>query len=441
MEIGGLLSGNARHSANGDAQLRHHMHPGLTMDTHFSMHHNGGTGHHAQQYHMPQSVTMHYPHLNHNPHSQMMQSEISPVSAHSPSDMGDGSPRPKAEPLKSFTCTTCAKAFARRSDLARHERIHSGDRPHKCDFPNCGKEFIQRSALTVHSRVHTGEKPHKCEICSKKFSDSSSLARHRRIHSGKRPYKCPFTNCQKTFTRRTTLTRHQAHHTGPPDQISSSHPRLSIPSQSSAEDIYSETRSSRNSTGSPSDPPTISPNNEVPPMLLHRQSQDFKYMPQNQSLPPHMRNEYNMSMTHTHTHNPPVGSAVTTSYTSAPQPRSSFTSNPMSYGPPQPMEPPANGTASGGASPHMSAMGWASPSHVGLPSPTAMDFGGYPDPTYGGQQMFFPGSSMRRPQSTEPEDWSLRPNRNSNNNFGHLQMGHDWNMPMPEIKQERAYAM
>ena len=53
-----------------------------------------------------------------------------------------------------------------------------------------------------------------CERCGNPFSDSSSLARHRRIHSGKRPYKCPFADCQKTFTRRTTLTRHQNHHKG-----------------------------------------------------------------------------------------------------------------------------------------------------------------------------------------------------------------------------------
>lgn len=47
------------------------------------------------------------------------------------------------------------------------ERIHTGIRPHACDWPGCGKQFIQRSALTVHSRVHTGEKPHMCERCGK----------------------------------------------------------------------------------------------------------------------------------------------------------------------------------------------------------------------------------------------------------------------------------
>ncbi|CAG8234069.1 unnamed protein product [Penicillium salamii] len=114
---------------------------------------------------------------------------------------------------------TC-QSFNRKSDLCRHYRIHTNERPYHCTVADCHKSFIQRSALTVHSRTHTGEKPHVCdhEGCQKAFSDSSSLARHRRIHTGKRPYICHEPTCERSFCRKTTLTKHQ-HRSHPPGSM------------------------------------------------------------------------------------------------------------------------------------------------------------------------------------------------------------------------------
>lgn len=81
-----------------------------------------------------------------------------------------------------YACTECGKCFTHSSTLKDHMNIHSGARPYACSHPGCDKSFSNGSNLNRHMRTHTGEKPYKCLVCKKAFSQSSNLKVHMKTH-------------------------------------------------------------------------------------------------------------------------------------------------------------------------------------------------------------------------------------------------------------------
>ncbi|XP_078532570.1 uncharacterized protein LOC144818740 isoform X2 [Lissotriton helveticus] len=74
----------------------------------------------------------------------------------------------------------------------------------------CMKSFSAKTSVTRHQRTHTGERPFQCTECDKSFIQNGDLIRHQRSHSGERPYHC--LDCGKRFSQKGHLRSHQRRH-------------------------------------------------------------------------------------------------------------------------------------------------------------------------------------------------------------------------------------
>ncbi|XP_041930114.1 zinc finger protein 711 isoform X2 [Alosa sapidissima] len=104
-----------------------------------------------------------------------------------------------------YKCTHCPQAFADDKELQRHAEALQGHKTHQC--PHCEHKSTNSSDLKRHViSVHTKDFPHKCEVCEKGFHRPSELKKHSETHKGNRVHQC--RHCDFKTSDPFALSRH-----------------------------------------------------------------------------------------------------------------------------------------------------------------------------------------------------------------------------------------
>lgn len=117
---------------------------------------------------------------------------------------------------KPFCCDfgECTKAFSQKGSLNLHMKRHFGVKPHVCAHPGCDFRSLDKRNLESHRRTHSGEKPYSCHLCGTSFSDQSAMRRHEDTHAGIKKHKCTFNGCDYSAYRLSSVVIHFRTHTG-----------------------------------------------------------------------------------------------------------------------------------------------------------------------------------------------------------------------------------
>ena len=132
----------------------------------------------------------------------------------------DAGPQKRQMVRRSYACTWlgCAHVATQSGNLKSHVmNRHMVEKPYACSFDGCGYKCKQSTTMTVHEARHTGKKNYTCtfEGCFYKSFASGCMKVHEMRHSGEKSHACKFDGCTYTCITPTRLKEHEMmRHTG-----------------------------------------------------------------------------------------------------------------------------------------------------------------------------------------------------------------------------------
>ena len=105
-----------------------------------------------------------------------------------------------------IVCIECGKSLKDRVVFNLHMRGHLNPRTFRCKWEGCTKAFNEHCILKDHTRIHTKEKPYKCDQCEQTFRKAGHRSRHKKIHTGEKPHICD--KCGLGFIQRSNMKIH-----------------------------------------------------------------------------------------------------------------------------------------------------------------------------------------------------------------------------------------
>ncbi|KAH8292403.1 hypothetical protein KR054_009405, partial [Drosophila jambulina] len=111
--------------------------------------------------------------------------------------------------IKPFECPDCGKREFNMYLMKIHIRVkHRGEKPFACKY--CDETFVDSTKRCRHqSRMHelkATNRRYKCAFCDLRFEVKSQLKKHEVVHSGERKFPCEI--CNVSFTRNFNLKTH-----------------------------------------------------------------------------------------------------------------------------------------------------------------------------------------------------------------------------------------